>query len=117
MKDLACRFCVWDAICRERKSHLSWGEAVICVKGMRLQGEGWPLVNAGAIAWDLDDTVHTAGPRMGVLFFENVILSLLPFSYMSIYYADRQFYAADVASGLYHPSAYYVAQSLVCKPP
>eukprot|EP00884_Botryococcus_braunii_P010837 jgi/Botrbrau1/19755/Bobra.0124s0008.1 len=71
---------------------------------------------SGAIAWDLDDTVHTAGPRMGVLFFENVILSLLPFSYMSIYYADREFYARDVASGLYHPSAYYVAQSVVYFP-
>lgn len=82
-----------------------------------MKGGTWSLVTAGAIAWDLDDTVHTAGPRMGVLFFENVILSLLPFSYMSIYYADRQFYAADVASGLYHPSAYYVAQSLVCEFP
>jgi hypothetical protein len=54
---------------------------------------------------------------MGVLFFENVILALLPFSYMSIYFSDRQFYAADVATGLYHPSAYYLAQTLTSEFP
>ena len=37
---------------------------------------------------------------------------LLPFCYMSFYVADRKFYAADVAAGLYHSSAYYAAQSL-----
>ena len=37
---------------------------------------------------------------------------LLPFCYMSFYVADRKFYVADVAAGLYHSSAYYAAQSL-----
>lgn len=37
---------------------------------------------------------------------------LLPFCYMSFYVADRTFYGADVAAGLYHSSAYYSAQML-----
>jgi len=37
---------------------------------------------------------------------------LLPFCYMSFYVADRKFYGADVAAGLYHPSAYHAAQTL-----
>jgi len=31
---------------------------------------------------------------------------------MSFYVADREFFGADIAAGLYHSSAYYVAQSL-----
>lgn len=37
---------------------------------------------------------------------------LLPYCYMSFYVADRKFFNADVAAGLYHTSAYYVAQML-----
>jgi hypothetical protein len=44
-------------------------------------------------------------------------LALLPFSYVSIYFSDRQLYAADVATGLYHPSAYYLAQTLTSEFP
>jgi len=62
-----------------------------------------------------------AGPnsvfqRLAVLFFTMMIFELLPFCYMSLYIADRKFYAADVASGLYHPCAYYLAHSAAASP-
>jgi ATP-binding cassette, subfamily G (WHITE), member 2 len=62
-----------------------------------------------------------AGPnsvfqRLAVLFFTMMIFELLPFCYMSLYIADRKFYAADVASGLYHPCAYYLAHTAAASP-
>ena len=54
--------------------------------------------------------------RLAVLFFTMMTFQLLPFCYMSLYVADRAFYAADVAAGLYHPLAYYVANSLASAP-
>jgi ABC-2 type transporter len=52
-----------------------------------------------------------------VTFFLCQTIQLLPFAYMSLYVADRRFYIIDVASNLYHPSAYYVAQTLAAIPP
>ena len=62
-----------------------------------------------------------AGPnsvfqRLAVLFFTMMIFELLPFCYMSLYIADRKFYAADVAGGLYHPCAYYLAHTAAASP-
>lgn len=51
-----------------------------------------------------------------VTFFVCQTIQLLPFASMSLYVADRRFYLLDVASNLYHPSAYYVAQSLAAMP-
>ena len=47
--------------------------------------------------------------RLALLFFVLLLYELLPFCYMSFYVADRRFFAADIANGLYHPSAYYCA--------
>ena len=47
--------------------------------------------------------------RLALLFFVQLLYELLPFCYMSFYVADRRFFAADVANGLYHPSAYYLS--------
>jgi ATP-binding cassette subfamily G (WHITE) protein 2 len=55
--------------------------------------------------------------RLAILFFVMLLFELLPFCYMSFYVADRKFYASDVAAGLYHPSAYYLAQMLAGKYP
>ena len=46
---------------------------------------------------------------LALLFFVLLLFQLLPFCYMSFYVSDRRFFAADVASELYHPSAYYAA--------
>lgn len=51
-----------------------------------------------------------------VTFFVCQTIQLLPFAYMSLYVADRRFYMLDVASNLYHPSAYHVAQTLAAIP-
>lgn len=40
---------------------------------------------------------------------------LLPFCYMSFYVANRNFYHEEVASKLYHPTAYYLATNLAGK--
>ena len=37
-----------------------------------------------------------------------LLFELLPFCYMSFYVADRAFFLADRAAGLYHTSAYYL---------
>ena len=42
--------------------------------------------------------------------------SMMPFGYISLYAADRAFYAADVAAGLYHPLAYYLASAAAAAP-
>ncbi len=51
-----------------------------------------------------------------ITFFVCQSIQLLPFAYMSLYVADRHFYIADVASNLYHPSAYHVATTLAAAP-
>ena len=38
-----------------------------------------------------------------------LLFQLMPFCFMSFFVADRRFYQADVAAGLYAPSAYYLA--------
>ena len=38
-----------------------------------------------------------------------LLYQLMPFCFMSFYVADRRFFQADVAAGLYAPSAYYLA--------
>ena len=42
--------------------------------------------------------------------------AMMPFGYISLYAADRAFYAADVAAGLYHPLAYYLASATAAAP-
>lgn len=64
---------------------------------------------AGLVFFDLGNSATDTFKRLGVIFFMLLLFELLPFCYMSFYVADRKFYAADVASKLYHPSAYYIA--------
>jgi hypothetical protein len=40
-------------------------------------------------------------PVMSVLFFSQLTIMLMPFAQMSLYVADRHFFAADVAANLY----------------
>ncbi|KAK9802008.1 hypothetical protein WJX73_010401 [Symbiochloris irregularis] len=69
----------------------------------------WVGILAGLVFFNLGDSATDTFQRLGVIFFMLLLFELLPFCYMSFYVADRKFYAADVASKLYHPSAYYVA--------
>jgi hypothetical protein len=47
------------------------------------------------------------------MFIETCVLLLLPYVYMSLYTADKQYYTADLSAKLYSPSAYYTAK--VCR--
>lgn len=64
---------------------------------------------AGLTFFNLGPGAESVQKRLGLLFFTLLLFELLPFCYMSFYVEDRRFFAADVASDLYHPSAYYVA--------
>lgn len=70
------------------------------------------LHGAGLVFIDLGHGPAASFQRLAILFFTMLMFELIPFCYMSFYVADRKFYAADVAAGLYHPSAYYLAQSI-----
>lgn len=47
---------------------------------------------------------------MDVMFIETCVVLLLPYVYMSLYTADKQYYTADLSAKLYSPSAYYAAK-------
>eukprot|EP00884_Botryococcus_braunii_P017815 jgi/Botrbrau1/4717/Bobra.0218s0033.2 len=78
----------------------------------RLALATWVGIVAGLAAYDIPWTFYDSGQRVVVQFFLIVVFMLLPFCYMSIYISDKQFYQADVQAGLYHPSAYYLAQTI-----
>jgi ATP-binding cassette, subfamily G (WHITE), member 2 len=61
------------------------------------------------VFYNLGDGPESVAKRLSLLFFLLLLFELLPFCYMSFYVSDRKFFAADVASDLYHPSAYYLA--------
>ena len=82
----------------------------------RLLLSTWVGTIAGAVFVALSPGPTTVFQRLAILFFTMMIFELLPFCYMSLYVADRAFYAADVAAGLYHPCAYYIAHSLAAAP-
>lgn len=58
--------------------------------------------------------MHACRSRLDVCFIEVCVLLLLPYVYMSLYTADKQYYMADIAGRLYRPSAYYVAKVGTC---
>ena len=64
---------------------------------------------AGLVFFSLGLANAYVQERLALLFFVLLLYELLPFCYMSFYVADRRFFAADIANGLYHPSAYYCA--------
>eukprot|EP00877_Chromochloris_zofingiensis_P013185 jgi/Chrzof1/811/Cz01g29200.t1 len=70
----------------------------------------------GLIFYNLEDDINSVRNRMNVLFVEPVIFMLLPYVYMSLYTADKQYFIQDSASKLYHPSAYYVAKQAAILP-
>lgn len=53
---------------------------------------------------------------MMIVYFTLIPSALQPFTQMSLYIADRQFYIIDVAANLYSPLAYYMAQTITSIP-
>eukprot|EP00878_Enallax_costatus_P000100 GHUV01000134.1.p1 GENE.GHUV01000134.1~~GHUV01000134.1.p1 ORF type:complete len:870 (+),score=236.10 GHUV01000134.1:1054-3663(+) len=76
----------------------------------------WLAIFVGLIYYNLPNTVDSLRSRLNVLFVEPVILLLLPYVYMSLYTADKQYYIADSSAKLYHPSAYYIAKQMAVMP-
>jgi ABC-type multidrug transport system permease subunit len=76
----------------------------------------WLAIFVGLIYYNLASDVDALRARLNVLFVEPVILLLLPYVYMSLYTADKQYYIADSSAKLYHPSAYYVAKQFAVMP-
>ena len=76
----------------------------------------WVGTLGGLVFIALPPGPNSVFQRLAILFFTMMMYELLPFCYMSLYIADRKFYAADVASGLYHPCAYYLAHSAAASP-
>ena len=75
-----------------------------------------PPGSAGLVFYNLQPGPDSAQSRISVLFFILLAQQLMPFTYMSFYVANRRFFAADVAAGIYSPSAFYVANSVACEP-
>ena len=61
---------------------------------------------------DLPDTANSTRARLSVIYYVLLVFQLLPFSFMSFFVADRNFFFADVKTNLYTPSAYFAATSL-----
>jgi ABC-type multidrug transport system permease subunit len=70
----------------------------------------------GLIYYDMGTGMEALRARLNVLYAEILVVILLPYVYMSLFTADKQFYIADVNAGLYKPSAYYLAKQLVVLP-
>ncbi|KJE93071.1 hypothetical protein CAOG_009727 [Capsaspora owczarzaki ATCC 30864] len=67
----------------------------------------------GAAFFGLSEHWDALNSRLGALYFLCVIYVLLPFTSLSLFIYDRQFYSRESAARLYTPSAYYLANSLV----
>ncbi|KXZ56416.1 hypothetical protein GPECTOR_1g370 [Gonium pectorale] len=76
----------------------------------------WIALVVGIIFYGIGDYFESVRSRTDVMFIEVCVLLLLPYVYMSLYTADKQYYMADLGAKLYHPSAYYVAKVLAVLP-
>lgn len=76
----------------------------------------WVGVVVGLIFYSLGTYFESLRSRMDVMFIETCVVLLLPYVYMSLYTADKQYYTADLSAKLYSPSAYYAAKVLAVLP-
>jgi hypothetical protein len=76
----------------------------------------WLGIFIGLIFYDMAPTIDGLRSRLNVLFVQPVIFLLLPYVYMSLFAADKQYFIADVSAKLYRPSAYYLAKQLAVAP-
>ena len=75
------------------------------------------LLYVGLVFAKLPEGAGSTQQRLALQFFMLLLFQLMPFCFMSFFVADRRFYQADVAAGLYAPSAYYVAAVTASKSP
>mmetsp|Transcript_35375 Transcript_35375/g.64765 ORF Transcript_35375/g.64765 Transcript_35375/m.64765 type:complete len:717 (+) Transcript_35375:65-2215(+) len=66
----------------------------------------------GASYYGLEDEVKNIPDRLGVLFFICMIYLITPCASMSLFVADRRFYAAEAAAQMYGALPYYLVSAL-----
>jgi len=76
----------------------------------------WLAVFIGLIFYNLPTTADSLRARLNVIHVAPVIMLLMPFVYMSLFTADKEYFIQDVSAKLYRPSAYYVAKQLAVLP-
>lgn len=67
----------------------------------------------GATCYHLLNSYDNVITRAGVLYFLVIIYTLLPFTSLSLFIYDRQFYSKEVAAKLYASLPYYLANMTV----
>lgn len=70
---------------------------------------------SGLVFYDQPNTASSVAARVSALYYILQVFQLLPFSFMTFFISDRQFFLADVKSQLYSPSAYFAASCLASK--
>jgi ATP-binding cassette subfamily G (WHITE) protein 2 len=70
----------------------------------------------GLVGYNIGSGLEALRARLNIMYAQILVCLLLPFVYLSLYIADKQYFIADVNAGLYRPSAYYLAKQLVVLP-
>jgi ABC-type multidrug transport system permease subunit len=70
----------------------------------------------GLVSYNIGSGLEALRSRLNIMYAQILVCLLLPFVYLSLYIADKQYFIADVNAGLYRPSAYYLAKQLVVLP-
>ncbi|KAJ9519029.1 hypothetical protein QJQ45_026291, partial [Haematococcus lacustris] len=95
----------------------SWHEQehVMSMRG-RLITFSWLAVLIGLVFFNLGTSPEGLRNRLNLLAWNTLFYLLIPFINMGLYTSDRRFFLADMASGLYKPSLYYMAKVSVALP-
>ncbi|KAJ9517699.1 hypothetical protein QJQ45_003993 [Haematococcus lacustris] len=80
------------------------------------QREGGFLVGLGLVFFNLGTSPEGLRNRLNLLAWNTLFYLLIPFINMGLYTSDRRYFLADMASGLYKPSLYYMAKVSVALP-
>ncbi|KAL6748511.1 ABC-2 type transporter-domain-containing protein [Haematococcus lacustris] len=76
----------------------------------------WTALIVGLAYHHLPTSPDGVRLRVGLHALNTCFFMLIPYVYMGLYTSDRRFFLADMASGLYKPSLYYMAKVLACLP-
>ncbi|KAL6748515.1 ABC-2 type transporter-domain-containing protein, partial [Haematococcus lacustris] len=82
----------------------------------RLITFSWLAVLIGLVFFNLGTSPEGLRNRLNLLAWNTLFYLLIPFINMGLYTSDRRFFLADMASGLYKPSLYYMAKVSVSLP-
>ena len=73
-------------------------------------------VMSGLFFYNLGTDFEGLRSRLNLFYVEALFVILLPYVYMSLYTADKQYFMSDASAKLYSTSAYYVAKQLAVLP-